>query len=349
MPIKTAILSFGMSGKLFHAPFIANHPGFEFYAVLERTKKLAGEIYPPVKSVSTIEEILEDPQVELVIVNTPNYTHFDYASLALKAGKHVVVEKPFTVNAVEAEELIRIAKENNRLLTVYHNRRWDSDFLTVRKILSSGILGAVVDAEIHFDRYNPGLSYKVHKENAGPGTGVLHDLGSHLIDSALQLFGKPSAIFADLRTIRENSLIHDYMDLLLYYNNKRVHLKSSYLVKEALPGFIIHGRKGSFFKSRSDQQEADLLTGKLPISEDWGRESAEQKGWFNISENGTTRKEFVETEVGNYMGFFEQLYQAISAKKEVPVQAEDALNVMHVIDAAIQSNSRHQMIPLNLS
>ena len=225
--INTALLSFGMSGKLFHAPFIAAHEGFELYSVLERSKKQASEIYPDVRSVSNLEEILEDPNVELVIVNTPNYTHFEYASKALQAGKHVVVEKPFTVNAIEAVELISIARENNRMLTVYHNRRWDSDFLTVKKFLSTGLLGEVVDAEIHYDRYNPGLSPKVHKENAGPGTGVLHDLGSHLIDSAIRLFGKPSGVFADLRILRENSLVQDYMDLLLYYDDKRVHLKSS--------------------------------------------------------------------------------------------------------------------------
>jgi predicted dehydrogenase len=338
-----------MSGKLFHAPFIAVHPGFELYSVLERSKKQVQEIYPAVKSVSSMEEILNDPEVELVVVNTPNYTHFEYASKALMAGKHVVVEKPFTVNAEEAAILIKIAEEQNRILTVYHNRRWDSDFLTVKKFLSSGMLGEVVDAEIHYDRYNPGLSYKVHKENAGPGTGVLHDLGSHLIDSAIQLFGMPDSVFADLRIIRKNSLVQDYMDILFYYSNKRVHLKSSYLVKEALPGFIIHGRKGSFFKSRSDNQEGDLLIGKIPGSANWGVESSTQKGWYNILAEGETKRAFIDSETGNYMGYYDQLYAALRKEGSVPVPAEDAWNVMRVIDAAIQSNSIHQMVSLENS
>ena len=170
-PIKAALCSFGMSGWVFHAPFLHVHPGFELYAVWERTKKLAQEKYPNVKSYNTLGAMLEDDQIELVVVNTPNYTHFEFAKLALKAGKHVVVEKPFTVVSKEAKELIQLAKKQNRKLSVYQNRRYDSDYRMIKKVIDERLLGNIVEAEFHFDRYKEELSPKVHKETPGPGTG----------------------------------------------------------------------------------------------------------------------------------------------------------------------------------
>src|SRR5688572_28781733 len=197
-PIKTALCSFGMSGKVFHAPFIDAHTDFQLYGVVERTKQLAKQKYPRVIIFRSLEEMLADDAVELVIVNTPNATHYDYTKKALEAGKHVVVEKPFTTEVHEGEELIALAAEKNRVLSVYQNRRWDSDFMTVKRVINDGLLGEVVEAEIHFGRYKEELSPKLHKETPGPGAGILYELGSHLIDQALQLFGMPQAIFADI-------------------------------------------------------------------------------------------------------------------------------------------------------
>jgi predicted dehydrogenase len=266
--INTAICSFGMSGRLFHAPFIYAHPGFKLYAVWERTKNLAEEIYPGIKTFRTLEEMLSDDAIELVIVNTPSYTHFEYARKALRANKHVIVEKPFTATVTEAEELIQWSRKQNKKLSVYQNRRYDSDYKTVKKILEEGWLGKIIEAEIHYDRYSVALSNKIHKEIPGPAVGCLYDLGSHLIDQALQLFGMPQAIFADIVINRPNSKVDDYFDLKLFYPTQRVTLKSSYFVREALPGYIFHGTKGSFIKTKTDVQEMMLQAGKVPGSED---------------------------------------------------------------------------------
>ena len=201
-PINTALLSFGMSGVVFHAPLIHVHPGFTLSAVWERTKDLAQKKFPGIKTFRSLEDLLSDPDIELVIVNTPNYTHYEYARKALLAGKHVIVEKPFTVTVAEGEELIVLAKEQAKLLSVYQNRRYDSDYRTLRKILEQGLLGNIAEAEFHFDRYNESLSPKLHKEEPGPGRGALYDLGAHLIDQALQLFGMPQAVFADIQIIK---------------------------------------------------------------------------------------------------------------------------------------------------
>ena len=286
-PINTALLSFGMSGVVFHAPLIHVHPGFRFYAVWERTKNLAQEKYEGVKTYRSLEELLSDPKVELVVVNTPNYTHYEYTEKALLAGKHVVVEKPFTVTADEAHKLIALARRQNKCLSVYHNRRYDSDYKTVKKILDQDLLGEIVEAEFHFVRYNQSLSPKVHKEIPGPGRGALYDLGSHLVDQALQLFGMPQAVFADIQIIRPHSKVDDYFEVLLYYPGQRVRLRCSYLVKEPIPGYIIHGTQGSFIKHKTDVQEKALQAGLLPDKESWGIEPAHEKGLLHTVVDGT--------------------------------------------------------------
>src|SRR5690349_9253131 len=256
--IKAALCSFGMSGVVFHAPFIHAHPGFILHGVLERSKSLSAQKYPGVIIYRSLEELLADEAVDLVVVNTPNYTHYEFTKKALLANKHVIVEKPFTATVEEGEELIALAKERSKLISVFHNRRFDSDFLTVQKVVREGLLGEIVEAEIHFDRFKEELSPKSHKETPGASTGSLYDLGSHLADQALQLFGKPTHIFGDSHIVRPISQVDDYFDVILFYPNLRVKLKSSYLVREPLPGFILHGSKGSFLKSRADIQEAAL-------------------------------------------------------------------------------------------
>ncbi|MDQ6609988.1 MAG: Gfo/Idh/MocA family oxidoreductase, partial [Bacteroidota bacterium] len=268
--INTALLSYGMSGQLFHAPFLHLLPGFSFYAVWERSKNMAEEKYPAVKTYRLLDELLADNAVELVIVNTPNYSHYEYAKKALNAGKHVIVEKPFTATVEEGEELVELAKEKGKMLSVYQNRRYDSDYKTIKKIVEEDCLGEIVEAEAHFDRYKLELSPKAHKEKWGPGTGALYDLGSHIIDQALQLFGWPQAVFADIRTIRPQSQVDDYFEILLYYPTLRVRLHSSYLVREPLPAYSLHGTKGSFIKAKTNVQEEALDNGVMPGGEDWG-------------------------------------------------------------------------------
>jgi scyllo-inositol 2-dehydrogenase (NADP+) len=345
--IKTALCSFGMSGWVFHAPFIHLHGGFELYAVFERTKNLAEEKYPGIKTFRSLEAMLADDAIELVIVNTPNYTHFEYAKLALLAGKHVVVEKPFTNNVAEAEELIALAKKQNKKISVYQNRRWDSDFKTVQKVVQEKWLGEVVEAEIHFDRYNESLSYKLHKETPGPGAGILPDLGPHLIDQALQLFGMPEAVFADATNMRSISQVEDYMELLLFYKNLRVRLKGSYLVREALPAYIFHGTKGSFIKPRADVQEIDLQKEKSPAEPGWGTEPEAAKGLLHTDKDGQNIiREYISSEKGNYMAFYDGMHQALRHDKPLPVSAEDGLKVICIIEAAFKSVQEKKVVEL---
>lgn len=345
-PINTAICSFGMSGWVFHAPFISTHPGFRFYAVWERSKNLAREKYPDVKVFRTLEELLADELVELVVVNTPNATHYDFAKQALLAGKHVICEKPFTVTVAQAEELIQIAARQNKQLSVYQNRRFDSDYRTIKSVLDQKLLGNIVEAEFHFDRYKEELSPKQHKEIPIPGTGCLYDLGSHLIDQALQLFGMPQALFADIAAMRPVSKVDDYFELLLYYPAHRVRIKSSYQVREALPGYVIHGSKGSFIKPKTDMQEAQLQAGMLPTENGYGTEPDAERGLLHTETEGKISREYISSFKGNYTDYYEGIYQAIRNKQPLPVTAEDGMKVIKIIEAAFQSSKERRVIDL---
>lgn len=336
-----------MSGRVFHAPFLHANPGFELYSVWEREKNLAAAIYPSIRTCRTLSELLADPATELVIVNTPNYTHFDYAKQALQAGKHVIVEKPFTITEEQGLALIDLAKQTGKKLSSYQSRRFDSDFRTVRRIVESGVLGRIVEAEIHYDRFTPTLSPKVHKETPGPGTGLLYDLGAHLIDQALQLFGDPEAIFADLFIIRDNSKVDDYMEVLLYYPGLRVRLKSSYLVREPLPAYSIFGHQGTFIKTRGDVQEKHLLAGEPPIGDNWGVEPESEQGLLHTEIDGKLIRERVHTEKGSYMDYFTGMYEAIRNDAPLPVTAEQGVRIIRVIEKAYQSRAEKRMVPFN--
>lgn len=345
-PIKAAICSFGLSGRVFHAPFISLHPGFTLYAGWERSKRLAAQQYPDIITYPTLEDMLDDPAIELLVVNTPNYTHYDYAKKALLAGKHVIVEKPFTTTTAEAEELTALAKEKGRQLSVFQNRRYDSDFKTVQKVVQEKRLGDIVEAEIHFDRYNLALSPKAHKESGGPGTGILYDLGPHIIDQALYLFGFPQAVFADLQAQRPNSQIDDYMEVILYYPSLRVRLKGGYLVREAFPSFTIHGTKGSFLKSRADVQEPQLLSGLKPDAAIYGQEPEKEQGLLHTEENGKVIRLLVPTEKGQYMEYYDGIHQAIRLQSSLPVTAEAGVEIIRVIEAAVKSRNEKRIIEL---
>lgn len=340
--IKTAMLAYGMSGKVFHAPFLELHPGFELTGAWERSRRLIHDDYQA-KSYPDIESLLRD-EIDLVIVNTPVATHFEYAKAALLAGKHVIVEKAFTTNADEAEELHEIAEAENLKLAVFQNRRWDSDFRTVEEIVSRGILGDIVEAEIHFDRYNPDLSPKRHKETANSGAGILKDLGSHIIDQALVLFGFPTSIFADIRTTRDYSVVDDWFDLTLYYPKFRVRLKAGFFTREPLPAYIIHGKLGSFIKSRGDVQEDELKSGKKPTVIDWGAEPDYKSGLLHTEIEGQVVRENIPTLPGNYYAFFDKMYRAIRNNDPIPVPATDGIKTMKIIDAAIESSQKRKLI-----
>ncbi|MDE3124234.1 MAG: Gfo/Idh/MocA family oxidoreductase [Bacteroidota bacterium] len=345
-PIRTALLSFGMSGKVFHAPFIEAHPGYELVGAWERSKQQIQQIYPHTKSYATLAELLAD-SIDLVIVNTPNETHYTYAREALLAGKHVVLEKPITVTTAEALALKDLALQQQKIVCPYQNRRYNSDYLTTKRVIESGVLGQIVEMELRFDRYAPHLSSKAHKETGKPGTGVLYDLGSHLIDQALQLFGQPEALFADIAVTRPGSVIDDYFELLLYYPHHRVRLKSGYFVREPLPGYIVFGMAGSFLKSKADVQENHLIEGLKPNTPEWGIEPVSEQGLLHTVIDGQVIRERVPTEKGNYMGYFDALYEALVHQQPLPVTIEESTAVIQLIEKAFESNQKGCKVWLN--
>ena len=344
--VNTVLLSYGMSGRVFHAPFISMHEGFNLAGAWERSKKLIQEKYPYARSYATLEEVLNDNTIELIVVNTPTYTHFEYASKALKAGKHVVVEKAFTTTVAEAEELKTIANQQNKKIIVFQNRRWDSDFSTVKKVIDSKVLGNLNEMEIHFERYKTKLSPKPHKEEPNAGSGLVKDLGPHCIDQALYLFGMPQLVFADIRITRQGSVVDDWFDIVLYYPSLRVRLKSGYIVKEPLPAYIVHGTNGSFIKSRADVQEVDLVKGLSPDTVDWGTEPESEEGLLNYDKDGVTIREKVRTLRGNYLEFYKAAYDSLISNAAVPVSVEDGINVMRIIEAAFKSSEEKRVIKL---
>jgi scyllo-inositol 2-dehydrogenase (NADP+) len=334
--IKTALCAFGMSGRVFHAPFIQLHQGFELIGAYERSTNVIQQYYPKAKSFDNLEELLQ-ADVDLIIVNTPTNTHYDIAREALIAEKHVVVEKAFTTTVGEASGLIFLAEQQKKMLSVFQNRRWDSDFLTVKDIIEQGILGEICEVEFHFDRYNLALSPKKHKEQPGPGAGILNDLGPHIIDQALYLFGMPNQVFADIRITRQHSMVDDYFDILLYYPNMRLRLKAGYLVHDQLPAYIIHGTEGSFLKPRADVQETQLQLGKKPNITNWGTEDKLGYGTISYNKKGKVVKEKIKSKQGNYYDYYDGIYKAIAFGNKPPVTGNEGLNVIKIIEAANRS------------
>ncbi|MCG7856495.1 Gfo/Idh/MocA family oxidoreductase [Flavihumibacter sediminis] len=344
--IKTGLCSYGMSGKLFHAPFIDSHPGFELTAIVERSKNESRERYPVSKCYRSFEELLADTSIELIVVNTPVQTHYEMVKAALQAGKHVVVEKPFTVTASEAEALEVIAGEANRMLIVYQNRRYDGDFRAIKKVVDDKMLGDLREVEFRYDRYRTVSSGKEHKEGSLPGAGTLHDLGAHLIDQSLQLFGWPQSVFADLMITREGVGANDYFEVLLYYPRMRVRLKGTVVARVTTPAFVLHGMDGTFLQERSDQQEQKLLEGAIPTISAWCPATKEPDGYIHTSYQGEEIKKQTRSEPGNYMGFYDDVYKCLVDGAVNPVPASEAIRTMRVIDAAMESFHEKKVIPL---
>lgn len=342
--IKTGICSYGMSGKLFHAPFVHNHPGFELSAIVERSKNESREKYPDSKLYRSVEELIADDSLQLIIVNTPVQTHFEYAAKAIRAGRHVIVEKPFTVTSKDAADLVRLANENKVQLFVYQNRRYDGDYKAIKEVLDSGLLRDIKEVEMRYDRYRTELSYKKHKESDLPGAGTTYDLGAHLVDQALQLFGTPGSLFADLMAMRNGSLVDDYFEIILYYPSFRVRLKASNFVKLPVPEYIINGSNGTFLQRRSDMQEAQLLQGITPSLDTWCPPPVEPDGILNVVADGKEVKEERTSKPGNYMHYFDDVYKAIREAAPNPVPGTDGVNIMRVLEAAKSSAAEGKRI-----
>ncbi|MBI9104722.1 MAG: Gfo/Idh/MocA family oxidoreductase [Spirochaetales bacterium] len=334
-PIRTALASFGLSGRVFHAPFLINNPFYKLTTVLERSKNLSRAIIPEVKTVRNYAEILNDKDIELVIINTPDNLHFDMAKKALKAGKNVVVEKPFTKLYEEAEELVLLAEKLGLILTVYQNRRFDGDFMTLQKVLETNILGRIVEFESRMDRFTPEIS-SVWREKDTGRNGALFNLGSHMIDQAVFLFGKPDKITAFLMKQRSGTRIDDYCDIKLHYSGLSVNLKSSYLAADPGPRFRINGEKGSLVIYGFDRQEYDLKkSAGIPII---GKIPSEEIMKLVIIKKGRAVSECKVVKKGNYGSYYDLLFKAIREGKSPPVTSEQILLNMQMLEQAVKSD-----------
>ena len=345
--INTAIIGFGLSGRVFHAPFLHTHPGFKLSKVVERHGNSSVEIYPEVEIVRDYKELLKDNNLELAVIATPNILHADLAREFLLAGKHVVIEKPITPTSAEADDLIRLAEKTGKKFFVYQNRRWDGDFKTVQQVVYNGYLGEILEYEAHFDRFAPGARRSAWRDEPLPAGGVLYDLGSHLVDQALVLFGLPHFVFADIRWQRAESKVDDYFEVNLYYSRLKVTLKASVFVKEPGPRYIIHGTKGSFIKYGIDPQEEMLKEGLMPGSVDWGKEDPDYWGILNAELHGQQFYGTIETEPGNYTGFYDNVHDVIMNGAEQAVTPEDARNVIRIIELAFESLRSKSIIALS--
>lgn len=332
--IKTALLAFGMSGKIFHAPFLAANEGSELYAVLERNRQKAKYDFPDVKTYTSLEELLADESIELVVVNTPNNTHFELAKQCLLAKKHILLEKPATATPDEFLELMETAKSVNKQLLVYQNRRWSSDICAAKDIIKSGKLGNIVEVHLRFDRYRPTISTKGFKETVIPGSGILYDLGAHLIDQAISIFGKPERYFVQKGKYREGTMVDDYAFVqLLFPNQVNVSVAVSLHVLDVQPGIVIHGTKGSFIKEFCDEQENQLMSGMAPDHPDFGLELENKEGKLTyVDENNNTITERIPSKKGNFNGLFEEVYDCIRNGKTFSVRNEEILEQIKILN-----------------
>lgn len=326
--LSVGLLGFGLAGSVFHAPLILSEPRLQLKAVASSRVDDIRRSAPGAEA-TTVEAMIADPGIDLVVIATPNTSHAPLAREALLAGKHVVIDKPMATTAAEADELIALAERQGRLLTVFQNRRWDNDFLTLRACLEKGEVGRPYHYEAHFDRFRPQIK-QGWREQALAGSGVLFDLGAHLIDQALTLFGMPDRILADVGTQRPDAQVDDWFHIVLGYGPMRAILHCGTVVCRPGPRFQLHGDRGSFLKHGMDGQEAALRAGGMPTEADWGLDDPENHALL-VQADGLERR--VETLRGDYPAFYRGVAAAILDGAPLPVTAEQARDVLTVLEA----------------
>lgn len=331
--VRVGIVGFGLAGSVFHAPLIRSEPRLSLRRV--STSRSDEAARAGIAVAASADALIADPDIDLVVIASPNRTHHPLAMAALEAGKHVVIDKPMAVSTEEADALIALAAERKRVLTVFHNRRWDGDFLTVRGIVDEGVLGEILLFEAHWDRFRPALK-QGWREADEPGAGLLADLGPHMIDQALLLFGPPEAVTADLAAQRVEATADDYFDMTLHHGRRRVRLAASTLVAAPRPRFALHGTGGSFVKYGLDPQEALLKAGAAPTDPEFGEDGAGQAGILTGADGRSTP---VPTRPGRYRAFYEAVADAILIGAPVPVAPGDARAGLAIIEAARRSAS----------
>jgi len=339
--IDVGLVGFGFAGRIFHAPIITAVPGLRLRAILERSGNDAAIHYPEVQVVRSVEQLLSINEVKVVIIATPNTTHHLLARQCLLAGRDVVVDKPFTTTYAEAKELVDLAKAQGRVLTVYQNARFHGDFRTIRTLIMSGNLGRIVLYEAHFDRYRLKMRPHTWREMALPGSGLFFDLGVHLLDQAMLLFGLPEAITADIRVERTGAVVDDAFDVVLHYPQMRALLRAGMMAIAPDLRFVVRGEHGAFVKYGSDPQEMSLKRGEIPRDKDWGREPKDNWGVLHTPNGDKVATESVETTPGDYRLFYSNLRDAILGKAALEVNPQQMLNVMNALELA-QESSRNR-------
>ncbi|CAM7631342.1 MULTISPECIES: oxidoreductase [Atlantibacter] len=332
--IRVGLIGYGYASKTFHAPLIVGTPGMTLAAVSSSDASKVHADWPNVTVVSDPKQLFNDPSLDLIVIPTPNDTHFPLARAAMEAGKHVVVDKPFTVTLSQARELEAMAKSRGLVLSVFHNRRWDSDFLTLKGLIAEGKLGEVSYFESHFDRYRPQVRNR-WREQAGPGSGIWYDLGPHLIDQALVLFGVPVSITVDMAQLRPDAQTTDYFHAVLTYPQRRVVLHSTMLAAAESARYIVHGTRGSYVKFGLDPQEDRLKAGERPPLEDWGYDMRD--GVLTLAVGDELDAQTLLTVPGNYPAYYAAIRDALNGQGENPVPASQAIRVMELIELGIES------------
>ncbi len=326
--IGVGIVGNGMATRVFHAPFIRSVPSLDLRAVVSRRADAPPPL-PDVALVGDFEAVLADPAIDLIVIATPSGTHADLARRALSSGKHVVVEKPFALDLAEAQSMVDLAKARGRILAVFHNRRWDSDFLAVKAAIEAGLIGPVVHFESHFDRFRPAPRDR-WREDGGAGSGIWYDLGPHLVDQALLLFGNPVAVSADLAALRPGGRADDWAHVTLHYSDKRVILHASMCVAGGSPRFVVHGLAGSLIKQRADPQEAQSIAGLTPAAPEWGVDPDPLRRW-----DGQGGEYLSVAPRGCQPRFYAQMADACLGRAAPPTTPAQILAVQTVLDAAI--------------
>lgn len=333
--IQVGLVGFGLSGRYLQAPFFEVLPQFNLTKIVT-SRNIPKEIFRTAEPAYSIDSLLEDNTIELIAICTPNATHYELTKKCLEAGKHVLVEKPITATRAEAEELYTLAESKSLTLCVYQNRRFDSDFLTCMQVVKGGFLGEVHSYNAHFHRYKPELNPKQWKEEESPANGILYDLGAHLIDQAIFLFGKPNSFEGEVYTQRKSSTIDDAFFVQLAYDNLRVRLQSSLLIASPGPKYEIHGTVGSFHKHGLDVQEDHLKAGLMPLDANYGFEPSSDYGSMKTTLNGITMNARITTKQGSWQLLYLNLADAIRNGKELFIKKEEILAQMEILESVKQ-------------
>ncbi len=348
-PIRVGVVGFGLAGRVFHTVVVAATPGLELACVVQRSGDDAAKQYPQAKQARSVEELLGDISIQLVVVATPSYSHFELAKQCLHAQRHVVIDKPFTLTSAEAAELIHLAREKKLLLSAYQNRRWDGDFQTVQQVLAGGELGRIVSYEAHYDRFRVEPRLDVWRESGSPGGGTLFDLGPHCVDQALTLFGTPATITASVRMERDNAMVDDAWDIFLAYEQPHpmtALLRSTLTACTPGPRFVIHGTNGSFTKWGLDPQEDQIKAGMSFDAPGYGEDPESDWGELRIC-GGATRR--VPTLKGDYRGYYANVRDALLGRAELAVKPAQAWRTTRLIELARESSAHGRRLKVDFS